>query len=143
MQTVLKRLSIPIGISLTRDLLFIILYYCSLFDGVWDGTETLICFIVPKLAEIVIAIFIFKVEVWSAITRSTITIVCPNLIPGLIFLTWPDFSGPFFGIFISIFVNCVVYTTYSPAKPKHPNDHKNNDKNRIATSGLYLGLMKG
>ncbi len=117
-QTVLKRLSIPIGISLTRDLLFISLYYSCLLDGVWDSTETLLCFIIPKLAEIVVAIFKFKVRVWSAIIRSAITILCPNLIPGLILLTWPEFSGPLFGISISIFVNCLVYITYSPTEPK-------------------------
>ena len=112
----LKRLSRPVGIGLTRDVLFLGLYYLCLYDHVWDTTELFLCFIIPKLGEIAVAIFVFNIETLSAIIRSVITLICPNLIPGLIGLTYAKFPEVLIVIFASNVLYCLVYITYSPKK---------------------------
>ena len=112
----LRRLSRPVGIGLTRDVLFLGLYHLCLYDHVWDTNELLLCFIIPKLGEIAVAIFVFHTETLSAIIRSVITFICPNLIPGLIGLTYAKFPEVLIVIFASNVLYCLVYITYSPKK---------------------------
>ena len=74
--------------SLLRDLLFLVIYNIMGSDGIIGRNEMILSFIIPSILSSIIISNLFNINYIIPISISCITLIVPNFIPNMIWLTY-------------------------------------------------------